>query len=111
MSAKTPRPLLEAIEAFGQIRSLTEEVAGVPRVQSALLRSRAGRIRELAELVVGKLDELAQLASEGLLDGDYRTIAKCADCLELAGYARSHIDGRSLCDECKRYDISGTAGR
>ena len=110
MSGETPQPLLNAREAFAAIRELAQLIEGAPRVESTVLRTRTGRIRELLDVIDGQLDELAELAFEGLLDGEYRTIATCADCLVLARHARSHIDGRPLCDECKRYEISGTAG-
>lgn len=110
MSDGIPRPLLDAREAFATIRELAKEIEGPPRVESAVLRSRAGRIRELLDLMDRQLDELAALAFKGLLDSEYRTIATCSDCLALAGYARSHIDGRALCDECKRHEISGKIG-
>ena len=111
MSAGTPQPLLDARETFATIRDLAQTIGGPPRVESAVLRRRAGRIGELLDLIDGQLDELAALAFEGLLDPEYRTIATCSACLTLAGHARSYVDGRPLCDGCKRDEISGKVGR
>ena len=112
MSARmAPWPLRIALQELGELRELAEEIEGLPREQSAVLRNRLGRMRELVDAMEQRLDEVAALASDGLLDNDYRTIATCSDCGELAGHARSAIDNRPLCDECQRWEARGAASQ
>ena len=105
----TPLPLRQALRALAMIDKLTGAPDDVPRVQSVVLRRRAGRIRELADEIESRLDELGRMAGQGLLDSDYRTVARCADCRKRAGWGRSQVDGRALCAKCRRIE-SGEAG-
>ena len=79
MSEERPQQLLNAIEALGKIHELTVVPAEIratrpPAVEAALIRGKTGRVRELAGMIGEQLDELAQLAFEGEIDSDYRSI-------------------------------------